>query len=599
MTRTDFARHREPLTVIFSARTDTGRVRATNEDNYLIDRKLRLYVVCDGLGGHASGEVASATAVNVVRDSLVRRRAILEAFEYDTGAVDESTLLQLLREVVAQANAAIHDRARHVPAQRGMGTTLSLLLIARDKVFTAHVGDSRIYRLRAGALWQMSEDHSLLNEMRRGLSMSPTLLAQLDGRTRNQITRAVGVHESVDVDVEVSDALPGDRYLLASDGLHGLLSEAAIAGVIVENDISLVADRLVDAANAAGGKDNITAIAIALEEAPLSKAPNRIWPEFDALRATPLFRTLSDDDLTLFLEVSQALTLEGGDLLVTEDRTGPVPGLFIVTEGEVVITRQGEVMAHLRPGDTFGEESLFIERTSTVSLVAADAGASVLLIERPHFEALALARPNNALAFALAVSRSLARKVDASAREAGSRVVYRPAGHPTRPVPRPASNPRLLVDTEPEPSHLQRGRALRATQPVEPYDPNRPYDPKRPYEPNQPYVPNRVSVPGQANQAAHQAQASASSPSTVLRRPRTSDRRVYPAQTQPAPAVSEPREYTLAALAGAPITRSIRGPRSAELHRHLAFGSEPPANEPPPLPSEVARAASRTEEPDA
>ncbi len=580
MTRTDFARHREPLTVIFSARTDTGRVRASNEDNFLIDRKLRLYIVCDGLGGHASGEVASATAVNVARDELVRRRAILEAFEYDTGAVDEATLLQLLREVVAQANAAIHDRAKHVPSQRGMGTTLSLLLIARDKVFTAHVGDSRIYRMRGGALWQMSEDHSLVNEMQRGFAMNPTLLAQLDGRARNQITRAVGVHESVDVDVEVSDAVAGDRFLLASDGLHGLLSEEAIASIITENDISLVADRLVDAANAAGGKDNITAIALAIEAAPRSQAPNRIWPEFDSLRATPLFRALTDEDLTLFLEVAQAVTLEGGDLLLTEERSGPVPGLFVVTEGEVIVSRQGEVMALLRPGDTFGEESLFIERTSTVSLVAADAGASVLIIERAHFDALVLARPNNALAFTLAVSRSLARKVDASAREAGSRVVYRPAGHSTRPVPRPASNPRLLVDTEPEPGHSQRERALRATQPID--------------------VPGTNAMnPPPLLSSRNPPQPSASSPSTVLRRPRTTDRRVYPSQTQPAPNIPEAAEYTLSAVAGSPHTRSLRGPRSAEFPRHFVRPDEPTLPEPPPLPSEAAPATTHTEEPDA
>ena len=584
MTRTDFARHREPLTVIFSARTDTGRVRASNEDNFLIDRKLRLYIVCDGLGGHASGEVASATAVNVARDALVRRRAIIEAFEYDTGAVDEATLLQLLREVVSQANAAIHDRAKHVPSQRGMGTTLSLLLVARDKVFTAHVGDSRIYRVRGGSLWQMSEDHSLLNEMQRGFAMNPTLLAQLDGRAKNQITRAVGVHESVDVDVEVSDAIPGDRFLLASDGLHGLLSEEAIASIITENDISLVADRLVDAANAAGGKDNITAIALAIEQAPQSQAPNRIWPEFDSLRATSLFRALTDEDLTLFLEVAQAVTLEGGDLLLTEDRSGPVPGLFVVTEGEVIVTRQGEVMALLRPGDTFGEESLFIERTSTVSLVAADAGASVLIIERASFDALVLARPINALAFTLAVSRSLARKVDASAREAGSRVAYRPAGHSTRPVPRPASNPRLLVDTEPEPGHSQRERAMRATQPVEASS-----------------LDQRESPP-QAPPLSSRSQpnpSSTSSPSTVLRRPRTTDRRVYPSQTQPAPLIPDPPEYTLAALAGSPVTRSIRGPRSAEFPRNFARPDEPATPEPPPLPSQAARTAPYAEDPDA
>lgn len=553
MTHTAPTPHREPLTVTFSAKTDVGRVRAGNEDNFLIDRRLRLYVVCDGLGGHASGEVASAAAVNTVREGLARRRAALEAYEFDTGTVDEATLIATLKDVVVEANEHIHDRGKHIPAQRGMGTTLTLLLIVRDKGFVAHVGDSRLYRLRHGALRQLSEDHSLASELERGLALSTDNALRLDERAKNQITRALGVRDTVEVDVHVTALLAGDRYLLCTDGLHGLVADSEIAAVMQDNDISLVADRLVDLANARGGTDNITAVAVELEAPRVSAAPRRIWPDFDALRASPAFRQMSDPDLTTLLETTHPVTLAPQDPLLSEARPVVVPGLFLVVDGDLVVRRAGELITSLRVGDTFGEESLFIERTNTVDLLAGASGARLLLLERVRFEALAIARPELVLPLALAMAKTLARKVDASVREAGAKVVYQPQSYASRPTPRPATSPRLLIDTEPEPN-----RAIAELKALPPELPSAPHaasaDPKR----------LNIAQVG---------------PSTaVLRRPRATDRRVFPSQTMPAPEPGSPSEAPPDGSAMPPELhhRGSRGPRSAETPRRVLMPSPPP-----------------------
>src|SRR5687768_13041449 len=157
----------------FAAATDVGRQRNHNEDNFLIDKKLRLYIVADGMGGHAAGEVASSIAVHEVRDSLAGNRDVIERFAAGDENVQVMELLQVLEHAVQQACGTINKRAQAEPEKRGMGTTCSLLLVggppSARRGFIAHVGDSRIYLVRQGHAHQLTEDHSLMNELiRRG-----------------------------------------------------------------------------------------------------------------------------------------------------------------------------------------------------------------------------------------------------------------------------------------------------------------------------------------------------------------------------------------------------------------------------------------------
>src|SRR4051812_9304235 len=151
----------------FFAATDVGRLRDHNEDNYLVDKKLSLAVVADGMGGHAAGEVASALAVRIIHDEMKAHREVVEA--YERGDADERSgskeILAALEQAVQRACAKIHEEAKNDPTKRGMGTTLSALLIARAQGFIAHVGDSRIYLLRGGKIQQVTEDHTVYNEL--------------------------------------------------------------------------------------------------------------------------------------------------------------------------------------------------------------------------------------------------------------------------------------------------------------------------------------------------------------------------------------------------------------------------------------------------
>ncbi len=440
---------REPLTVLFSARTDTGQVRTANEDNFLVDRRLRLYVVCDGLGGHQGGEVASATAVNSVREGVLKQRDVVERYERERST--ETALLEMLASVGRVANQRIYERGRQNAGQRGMGTTLSMLLLAGERAFVAHVGDTRIYRLRNGQLMQLTEDHSLVTEMRRGLTMTREQLEALDGRLKHQITRAVGVHDAVEIDVFSVDVLPNDRFLLCSDGLHGLVPESEMAELIAFPQLVEAASRLVDRANAAGGKDNITAIVVEVQEPRTPNAHRQVWPIFEIVRTTSLFQGLADLELASLSERINVVPVAAGEALVRD--ASPLPGLFLVLEGELQVLRQAEVVAVLRRGDFFGEDALLLERASGTTVLGSASGASVGLVERRHFDELQRTSPNVALKLAIAIGRALARKVEASAREGGTlRLLYKDPGAMTRPVPRPATGSRILADTEPEPT---------------------------------------------------------------------------------------------------------------------------------------------------
>jgi PPM family protein phosphatase len=230
-------------------RTDTGRQRSENEDALFV--RAPIFVVADGMGGAQAGEVAS--------------KAAAEAFDRD---LPDAPPGPLLRETIEAANREIHQLAHADPSRAGMGTTITAAIVdaQREEVGIGHVGDSRAYRLRAGRLERLTRDHSLVEEMRRKGQITD---AQAEEHPqRSIITRALGPEPEVEVDVQTVPAAPGDVFLLCSDGLTTMVDEERIAAVLSAADSMREAVRtLVDEANAAGGRDNITALAFRLEDA--------------------------------------------------------------------------------------------------------------------------------------------------------------------------------------------------------------------------------------------------------------------------------------------------------------------------------------------
>src|SRR5258706_8397541 len=248
----------------FFAATDVGRVRDHNEDNFLVDKKLSLFVVADGMGGHAAGEIASALAVRIIHEELRVHREEIEQ-EGVKSRSGNKQILGMLEQAVQRACARIHEEAKADTTKRGMGTTLSALLISGAHGYIAHVGDSRIYLLRAGRIQQVTEDHTVYNELIKRGKLTRDQIEKV--AQKNAITRAVGVYERVEVDTLFIEVLPGDQFLLASDGLHGYINHTAELDPYFEEENGDTAARgLIELANRKGGKDNITAVLVRLGE---------------------------------------------------------------------------------------------------------------------------------------------------------------------------------------------------------------------------------------------------------------------------------------------------------------------------------------------
>jgi protein phosphatase len=251
------------LVVVAHGGSDVGKVRRENEDNYAALAHLGLFVVADGMGGAAAGEVASRITVKEVQ------RAVDDG---ETTWPDDSTVVSPesgARRMLAglhRANRTIRLRGELDPDKRGMGTTFAGLLLLKRCALVAHVGDSRVYRLRDGELTQLTQDHSLVN-----LLVAHGLLAHEEAATSRQrhvITRAVGVHETLEVETKIIDLRAGDTFLVCSDGLHGEVPRELIEAILKrEKDPRRAVEKLIAAANDMGGADNVTAIVARIEEA--------------------------------------------------------------------------------------------------------------------------------------------------------------------------------------------------------------------------------------------------------------------------------------------------------------------------------------------
>jgi PPM family protein phosphatase len=355
----------------FYAATDVGRMRDHNEDNYLVDKKLALFVVADGMGGHAAGEVASALAVRIIHEELKKERDLIEnQARSNVRRAAMKEILSLLEHAVQRACARIHEEAKADATKRGMGTTLSALLIAGAHGYIAHVGDSRIYLMRDGRIQQVTEDHTVYNELIKRGKLTRDQIEKV--AQKNAITRAVGVYERVEVDTLTIEVLPGDQFLLASDGLHGYVAHTAeLEPFFDEENGETAANGLIDLANRKGGKDNITAVLVRLGQGDQrdNVRARLLALKRDVLAKMPLFARLQEREMLRVMQVAEVLSFEPGQVVVREGDRGDE--LFIVLSGLVRIVRGDAVLSEVGPGEHFGEMALIrsMPRSATVSAV--------------------------------------------------------------------------------------------------------------------------------------------------------------------------------------------------------------------------------------
>lgn len=242
-----------------AAKSDVGRVREKNEDAFLVNEALGLFVVADGMGGHLGGQIASRTAVETIGSVIGNRREeVVEALQ--TEPIEASAVPHVLADGVRAACAAVHEASRKDPELVGMGTTVTALIIGGGRAYVAHVGDSRAYLRRGDRIVQVTDDHSLVNEQVKAGIL--TWEESRQSRLKNIITRCVGVERDVAVDTYALPTEVGDSFLLCSDGLSNLVDDASIGFELRRGPVIEVPERLVALACEQGGDDNVTVVCV-------------------------------------------------------------------------------------------------------------------------------------------------------------------------------------------------------------------------------------------------------------------------------------------------------------------------------------------------
>lgn len=255
--------------------TDAGMVRSHNEDSIHVNAALGLAILADGMGGYNAGEVASGMVTALLGSELAKSYALLEP-QRQTNA-GELQALSALKSEIARANTSVYQAAQSQPQYAGMGTTLVMASFYDNKVMVAHIGDSRLYRLRGEEFKQVSRDHSLLQEQIDSGMLTPEQARQ--SQNKNLVTRAVGIDPAVEPEIHEYDAEQGDIYLLCSDGLNDMVEDEEIGMTLqmLSANLELAATQLIQMANDNGGRDNVSVILVRVKAAYPAAREKKGW----------------------------------------------------------------------------------------------------------------------------------------------------------------------------------------------------------------------------------------------------------------------------------------------------------------------------------
>ena len=324
-------------TMIAAAVTDVGKVRDHNEDSHLVDTDAQIFMVADGMGGHAAGEVASATAVaiahNTWTDMGLRRR--IDAYRRSGDAATRRALVHSVRQGVMDAHLDILNQASEDDDKHGMGTTFTGFVVAGGDAVFAHAGDSRAYLVRDEIAIQLSEDHTLLSRLQAAGVDPEDEDGDASERWKGVLTNALGIGGDTRVATFIVSLYSGDRIVLCSDGVHEYLSEAEFGEVVVaQPSPARAARRLVDLALERGGADNATAVVVKVMEAGETKVPKEQRRRDErAVASCPLFEYLTERERLRALRITTPRELKEGKVLAPIALGERVA--YILLEGEV------------------------------------------------------------------------------------------------------------------------------------------------------------------------------------------------------------------------------------------------------------------------
>lgn len=368
--------------------SDLGQVRKKNEDNYLVDALNGLFIVADGMGGGVQGEKASRRSIETFSATLYNKRELLKALAYRHDESLRNEVSELLHQAIVAANQEILRIRKSLGPNTTMGTTLTAMLLQGNTGVLAHVGDSRIYRVRYREVNQLSRDHSLVAEQVREGYITPEQ-AQFSP-FRNVLVQAIGKSEKIGPQIEFFHLHPGDQFLLCSDGLSNYLTEDEIITVLEEPEGHRIVPRLIDCANARGGSDNITAIAIRLSS-PEHYQPTTEVDIGRSFSSSPLLRGLKPAETTRTLQLGQTADYIAGERIMTEDANAR--SLFLIFDGQVGLYRGGHWLTTLETGQHFGLYSL-VDGKGRLATAIAESQVRILEISRGEFVELLRTDPS-------------------------------------------------------------------------------------------------------------------------------------------------------------------------------------------------------------
>lgn len=373
-------------------KTDVGRVRQGNEDAILLDDDLRLYIVADGMGGHAAGEVASQTAVKTIAAEVRKHKAKLAKLEHSPTIEASDSIQNILNGAVQKACAAIYSMAENDPSKKGMGTTVSLMLILGKQAYIAHVGDSSVFIVRKGSTHKLTTDHSLVQER-----LDKGLLREDEAKTvsyKNLLTRAVGFHPYVDVDTLPVNIREGDVFLLASDGMTNYVEPQDYLEATNRLDPEEIPETLIEIACQRGGADNVSSVVVAVEGS--ADDTISVDPLISLLSQTSLFNYMEERELEKVAVLVAKKNAPRDASIIKEGSMGE--HLYIISSGRVGIYRKNHLLAELGRGEHFGEMALIDSNPRSASIVA-KADTSLLSVHKTALFQLMRDEPGIAVKF--------------------------------------------------------------------------------------------------------------------------------------------------------------------------------------------------------
>jgi serine/threonine protein phosphatase PrpC len=386
----------------FHAETHSGKVRSQNEDAMFTDGTNGIFVVADGVGGRTAGEVASARTVETVERMVPELAVHLNAYAENPDWEHRNGMLAALESVCQEASKAVYEEAEQLN-KRGMTTTVVLMAVHSGTAFLAHVGDSRAYLIRDGLIQQLTEDHSMVNELIRAGQM--TYAEAATSKYRNVITRAVGLHPNVQVDVMSIDILPGDRVILCSDGLSDPVQTEILESLGCRDDVQTAAGNLLNAALDAGAPDNVTVVIVDPDATPQADAARARAQIMETLF---LFSNLPFHARLRVARICEARTFEHKEVLAEQDEPGNA--MYVIVQGQVEVTRNGKILAQLGTGQHFGEMSLLDEQPRSATVTSTGPG-SVMIIRREALMNLCKREPGLGNEVLMSLATSLARRL--------------------------------------------------------------------------------------------------------------------------------------------------------------------------------------------